>query len=403
VVGTRHVLSRVLVATLDDVFRRPHVRARPRYVALKWPTEYANPGSSFPGEQLLQGIREVGIHAGVDEIPQPAEGIVLIRVGIGSENELVAFDHTDRQDIDEVLAGRVLVYFKQQFAPEGYEQPNVVPAGYTPANGVVYRYLPLLRAVRSSRRFRYDVYGRFGLRYGGQELRRNAFAQLSARTDFSFEGSLFRYPGGPEKVPYRKYLFEIPRAKVCVDMPGNGDLTTRLVDYLAVGACVVKRPPRARLPVHLVDGVHVVYCASNLSDLGDVCVQLVGDDESRETIARNARDFFDRHLHRRQLAERFVDEITDARGKRPQPVQRVQPVFRPSVRYRVALSPVVLLILAAFLTAVALPRHSATDRTTRARRAFFTSTFHAKLTPPASISRVYRADVSVPSPLGLLV
>ena len=138
-------------------------------------------------------------------------------------------------------------------------------------------------------------------------------------------------------------------------MPGKGDFTTRFVDYLAVGSCVVKPPPRARLPVQLVDGVHVIYCAPDLSDLGDVCAQLVRDPETRETIAQNARDFFDQHLHRRRLAEHFAAEITDARGAIAKPVRRVAPVPRPSMSYRLVASPVLALILAAFLTFVALP------------------------------------------------
>ena len=97
-------------------------------------------------------------------------------------------------------------------------------------------------------------------------------------------------------------------------MPGAGDFCKRLVDYLAVGSCVVRPPPSVRLPVKLIDGEHVVYCASDLSDLGDVCSHLVRDDVERERIARNAREFFDRYLHRRQLATYYVSKIVDARA-----------------------------------------------------------------------------------------
>lgn len=134
--------------------------------------------------------------------------------------------------------------------------------------------------------------------------------------------SLFKYPGGPEKVPYRSYLFEVAQAKVCVDMPGAGDLTTRLVDYLAVGACIVRPAPSVRLPVKLVDGEHIVYCARDLSDLGDVCARLVGDDDERERIARNARDFFDRNLHRDRLGAYYVREIAVASERELDPTVR---------------------------------------------------------------------------------
>ncbi len=295
-------------------FPRQRDRAIPKHLSIWWPVEYPHPGSHFHADQILGGLRQLGLPIVLTDIPQPPGTVVVFRVVGGAESDLIAFDLDDSPEIVENTASHVLVYFKQQYANEGYRHRNVVPAGYMPANKVVYHYLPLLRAIRSLKRFRYDVYCRFGLRYGGQEMRQRAHQLLSARTDFRYEGSLFHYPGGPQKMPYRRYLFEIPRAKVCVDMPGNGDLCARLIDYLAVGACVVKPPPSSRLPVRLVDGVHVVYCADDLSDLGDVCAQLVRDEEQREAIARNARDFFDRYLHRRRLGERYLDEITDAQA-----------------------------------------------------------------------------------------
>ena len=326
-------------------------------MSLQWPENYADPGSHWSADQLLAGFHELGIVTEPAEIPQEdGSQVVVLRVLVGSRPELIAFDHSDFPEIDEGIAGRVLVYFKQQYRDEGYTQPNIVPGGYTPANAVIYRYLSVLRAIRRSRRFRWDVYCRFGMKWGGQEMRGAAHEILSARSDFRYEGSLFRYPGGPDALPYRQYLFEIPRAKVCVDMPGAGDFTTRLLDYLAIGACVVKPPPRSRLPVRLIDGVHVVYCAEDLSDLGDVCAQLVRDNETREAIARNARGFFDQYLQRRQVAQRYVDTITDARGESPR--DAIRPAeSRPAGRVRTG-SPVVsrlMIALVLLLGLVAVP------------------------------------------------
>jgi Glycosyl transferases group 1 len=331
-----------------------------RYLSLDWPRRYRNPGSHWPADQLLDGFRTLGIDAELTDVPQATDkAIVLFRVVVAGQPELIAFDHDDRPRVEEAIAGRVLVYFKQQYRIDGYAQPNVLPGGYTPANSRIYRYLPLLRAIRRSRRFRWDVYCRFGMKWGGQELRRRAHELLSARDDLTYEGSLFRYPGGPDKVPYRTYLFEIPRAKVCVDMPGGGDFTTRLIDYLAVGACVVKPPPRARLPIRLVDGVHLVYCAPDLSDLGEVCAQLARDDETREAIARNASDFFDRHLHRRQIARRYLDAVTDLHaGTAERAAGTARPVASRRVASRTAVKAArvgAIAIAAAMLAFVVLP------------------------------------------------
>jgi hypothetical protein len=278
---------------------------------IAWPLGEDGPGTQFWDAQLISGFRAAGARIAFQEIPQPWEKRVLLAEVEDGRRARVAIDADDSNEVVEEAAASAAVYFKLQFAEVGYRQANVVPGGYVLANNRAYRYLPLLRAIRRLRRFRYDVYARFGLLRGSAETRRRAVELLQARADFRFEGGLFRYPGGPDKVPYRRYLFEIPRAKVCVDMPGRGDLCTRLVDYLMVGSCVVARPPSVRLHVPLVDGVHVVYCSRDLSDLGDVCAQLVRDDAERERIARNARDFFDRHLHRRRLGAYYLDVIRE--------------------------------------------------------------------------------------------
>ncbi len=133
-------------------------------------------------------------------------------------------------------------------------------------------------------------------------------------------------------------------------MPGAGELTNRLVDYLAVGACVVRPEPTVRLPINLVDGEHVVYCARDLSDLGDVCAQLVRDDEQRERIARNARDYFDRYLHRDRLGAYYVREITAAAERELDPIiRRRRRLARRTVRTIAAASLTGLLLLDVFI------------------------------------------------------
>lgn len=281
-------------------------------LTIGWPTEYRwHPGTRNWVEPIMVGMRENGARLYFRPIPQPYQDSVVSEVDDGKRRWKVVIDHGDHVNISAEGAADALVYFKLNYAVAGYGQRNVLPGGYMCASPVLYRRLPLLRALRRRRRFRYDVYGRFGLRFPS-EARKRAFEILSARNDFRYEGSLFRYPGGPDKVPYKRYLFEIARAKVCVDMPNGGDLTHRLVDYLAVGACVVRPRGPARLHVPLVDGEQIAYCAPDLSDLGDVCARLVRDDAERERIALGARDYFDRNLHRRQLGAYYLFEICKA-------------------------------------------------------------------------------------------
>lgn len=282
--------------------------------AIRWPIQEPGPGTHFWDAQVLKGLREAGAQLRYEDFDQPwGTRVLLAELPDGG---VVAFDTHDSHEIVEEAAARSHVYFKFQYANEGYGRENVVPGGYTLANDVAYRYLPFLRRLRALRRFRHDVYGRFGMGRGSEEVRREAVELLAARNDFRFEGGLFRFPGGPPKVPYRRHLVDVARAKVCVDMPGGGDLCTRLVDAFAVGSCVVARPHGVRLPEPLVDGVHLVYCRADLSDLADVCAELVHDDERRERIARNARAYFDNHLHRRRLGEYYVATLQNANGPR---------------------------------------------------------------------------------------
>jgi hypothetical protein len=281
-----------------------------RRLKIGWPARYAWPPAHNWLWSIETGIRSHGVAIERREIRQPAtSGTVIVEADMEGRRERIALDYTDPTDVDAETAASVLVYFKMNHSLAGYPQPNVIPGGYVTGSPLLYRYLWLLRRRRGLPRFDYDVYGRFGLRYEA-ELRRRAFELLSARDDFSYVGSLFRHEGAPEKtVSFRRYLFEIARSKVCIDLPSNSDLTFRFVECLAIGSCVVGPPHRVRLPVPAVNREHVVHCASDLSDLGDVCAELVHDDRERDRIARNARDYFDRYLHRRQLAAYYLFEI----------------------------------------------------------------------------------------------
>jgi hypothetical protein len=52
-----------------------------------------------------------------------------------------------------------------------------------------------------------------------------------------------------------------------------------------------------------------VYCADDLSDLVPLCREMIEDDRTRERIGRNARDYFDRFLHREQLGGYYLSEF----------------------------------------------------------------------------------------------
>ena len=111
---------------------------------------------------------------------------------------------------------------------------------------------------------------------------------------------------------YSQHLMDIAASKVSVDLPGNGPFCFRLLDYFAVGACIVAVRHTAEFPVPLVPGVHIAYVKDDLSDLVDVCRYYVENEEARQAMKNNARDYFDKYLHRRQIGAHYLNCCLEA-------------------------------------------------------------------------------------------
>lgn len=285
-----------------------------RGVRIGWPMEYDWVSTHYWAEQLRSGFELNGVRIEPKDIPQPHKRCVFFEVTLGGASRMVTFDYNDYFGVAEDAAAESLLYFKVNHLKEGYAQPNTLPGGYFPGNISYYKRLPRLRFRRQYGRQPYEVYSRLGLRFPS-EIRVKAMDILTTRTDFQFHGGLHRYEGGPDKQPFAVYLKEIAKSKVCVDMPNGGDLTMRLIDCLGIGSCVVRPEMIVDLHVPLVSGEHVAFCRRDLSDLGDLCARLVREKDERESIARGARDYFDRYLHRRQLAAYYLHEVARAWGK----------------------------------------------------------------------------------------
>jgi glycosyl transferase family 1 len=274
-------------------------------LSVRWPTSY----EWGPAAKWVDGLRaEIAAQVPVSavEIDQGYEGAVLIDVGLDGRRHRVAIDYFDSDRLlDEVVASCALI-FKMQYRLGGYDNPRVVPGGYVPGRPHLARYLPALRRLRSRSAPMYQVYGRFGISYA-TEYRRTAVQALSAQTRFEYEGSL-------KLLPYAAYLREAAQSRVCIDLPGNGDMCHRLIEYLAIGCCVVRPAPLTRLPVELTDGVNIRYVQRDLSDLVDVCAELIGDPARTTDIGLAARDYYDRYLQGAQLGGYYLDRCVAILG-----------------------------------------------------------------------------------------
>jgi hypothetical protein len=235
------------------------------------------------------------------DIRQPPGGVVLFHVLDRGAPRRVVIDTEDRMVLNE-SANEVDLYFKLQYARGGYGSPHIRPGGYVCLQPALYRYRWNWREARRRIPPSHDVYGRFGTAAEKQDIRTRAIALLREQDRFGFQG-------GAGAVWWGEYMDEMCEARVCLDLPGRGEFCYRLVEYLAVGACVIGPQLETELPVPLESGVHLVRVPRNLDGLIDECERLLSDHLLRTTMCRAAEDYFDRYLALEQLGAYYVDVL----------------------------------------------------------------------------------------------
>jgi Glycosyl transferases group 1 len=266
-------------------------------IVLRWPEAYAWPPQRAWLEPLRSGLSEF-VRIDREWVQQPkSRGIVLLTLAVGPHSRPIAVDYSDYPEIDETLATNVPLYFKMQYLTGGYGISSVVPGGY-PSSPGLYSLLGGARQLAANHP-KQVVYGRFSPR---NEARRRAVALLRAQQRFAFDG-------GFSMRRYGRHLADSAQSAVCLDMPGLGPLCFRLVDYLAVGCCIVGPRHDVSLHVPLEEGTHVSHVEPDLSNLIEVCDDLLEDETRRERLSAAAQDFFDRYLESRQLAAYYLHKI----------------------------------------------------------------------------------------------
>lgn len=270
-----------------------------------WPARYSWPVTGNILETIRDGFARLGVLAS-EPGSNEGTGVLMLGCEVDGERHTVALDFSDYHDfVNADALERSSLYLKCQFRVEGYEDPRIVPAGYTATGRDYYRYFLPYR-LRGRRGRRYDVVGRFGFTFQG-ELRRKAVSLLEAAPDLAFVGA-----GG--KVRYSRFLRESALARLCLHMPGNGPFTHRVIEFLGLGSCMLSARFATRLHVPLEPGVHYVEIAEDLSDLVDKARYYARHDEERERIAAAGADLFDRFLHAEQLALYYAVTMLERLG-----------------------------------------------------------------------------------------
>lgn len=272
-------------------------------VKVRWPNTYQWAGA----RNFVQDI-EIGMKRFVEgergDVPQPYKGVVLIQVFLDGICHDVAIDYSDyMQRIEADCLKNCALYFKMQYFSHGYDREKfdldkIIPGGFVNGSSLIYKYLPHIRSKGNGHSPIYEVYGRFGLGFA-KDIRKRAIQLLQDQKEFKYEGGL-------RKVRYSRSLLETAQSKICIDLPGNGDFCFRLTDYLAVGACIIGPRHRTILHVPLVDRKHIVYAKDDVSDLVSLCCYYLKNDTEREMIRQNSLEYFEKYLHREQLAAYYL-------------------------------------------------------------------------------------------------
>lgn len=267
-------------------------------IVVRWPATYEWAPRRIWGAQVLAALRRY-VRCEIHDIPQPYRGVINFDVVIAGRRHAVGLETSDYPDLNEDAYQAADLYFKQEYQLGGYgDRERLLPGGYVNADAVIYRYLHRLRRLRDKAPTRYEVHGRYGL---SLEKRRRPLEILRSSSAFTFFG-------GEGKVRYSRFLSEIAQARVCIDLPSMSSITFRMMDYCAIGSCIVGPPHTNQLTMPFQDGVHVAYCRPDYSDLEERCVYYLEHEDERRQLIANSRAFFDAYLHRDQVGSYLLHE-----------------------------------------------------------------------------------------------
>jgi hypothetical protein len=274
----------------------PLDRERLRDVVVRWPSTIHSNCRAMIGGQVRDALGKY-VRTETAELPQPYDRVINFQIEIAGRSHRVMVETSDYPDLNELAYADADLHFKMEYRKDGYGDRNrLLPGGYVPNDSAIYSYLPRLRKLRDEAPPRYEVSGRYGL---SMEKRRVPLEILRSSRRFAFYG-------GEGKVRYSRYLREVAQSRVCIDLPSMSSVTFRMIDYLAVGTCIVGPPHTNQMQAPFENGVHVAYCKPDYSDLEQVCAYYLENEPARQALITNSRTFFDRYLHRDQLGAYYL-------------------------------------------------------------------------------------------------
>jgi hypothetical protein len=226
----------------------------------------------------------------------------IIAVELSGKRIDVAIDHSDYSAISSEVLDQVTLMFKSSVAPDE-RRSNIVPSVLLSNNAQVLaaaRFLQL-RSPRTTKGGA-DVYGRFGSWTDAQSFREQIVDRLQ-------KSSLNFNVGFDHFKPYAPYLQDIRRAQLCVEVPGQGPVSYRLMEGMALGIPVVAAKPKVQFPTELIENTHYLRIRDDASDVVEVCETALRNPELRAAIAQSAAHYFDLNLSIEAAARRILRSL----------------------------------------------------------------------------------------------
>jgi glycosyltransferase involved in cell wall biosynthesis len=221
----------------------------------------------------------------------------LFQIQIKGKDLNCAYDYSDYPVVSTDILNKVDLYFKCMASP-GPLPHKVLRVGYF-ANQANMLAKARAYALKKPRERDIGVYGRFGSWTDSQEFRKHIVEMLK-NSSLNFVGGL------GEMKTYPAYLDELSRAKIAIEVPGQGPISYRLIEGMALGALIVCRKPKCDFPEELVDGKHFVSFKNDISDLIEVCRKMLEDIQLRQIIVSQAMSFFDRNFSPQSMVRRML-------------------------------------------------------------------------------------------------
>lgn len=121
-----------------------------------------------------------------------------------------------------------------------------------------------------------------------------------------YEDALTNVPTAPEE-----YLNAVKKAGIVIYTRGLVNSPAwKMAEYLSQGKVIIAEPITAELPQPLIDGKELLYF-HNDTELIETIRRVSEDAALRESLSRNARAYFEKHVHPVQNVKRILELMLD--------------------------------------------------------------------------------------------